>query len=64
MTKLHKPSQAPGLLVSGGGDGRVLLWDYVAGKCLQAFDLELLRQAPLVRPPFPPAHVSPYLPAC
>ena len=39
VTQLHLPATAPHLLLSGGGDGLVIVWDYVAGRSVHTVDL-------------------------
>lgn len=42
ITKLCVPPVYPHLLISGGGDDYLILWDWPAGKMLQRFDLKSL----------------------
>lgn len=39
VSKLCVPSWDPRLLVSGGGDDHLVVWDWLAGRILQRFDL-------------------------
>ena len=48
MTRLHTPRTVSELLVSGGGDGLVILWDYMRGQALHTVDLVQLRGTALV----------------
>lgn len=42
ITKLFVPPVYPSLLISGGGDGSLILWDLPAGRMLQQLDLKSL----------------------
>lgn len=39
MTRIHLPTSDPKLLLSGGGDGALILWDYLNGTKLHSVDL-------------------------
>lgn len=38
VSQIHIPKSRPELLVSGGGDGQVILWDWQSGQVLQKID--------------------------
>jgi tRNA (guanine-N(7)-)-methyltransferase subunit TRM82 len=40
VTKLCTPRSRPHLLISGGGDGTIFLWDWLGGKILQTMSLD------------------------
>lgn len=46
ITKLCVPSWAPEVLISGGGDGYLLVWNWIEGQILQKIALDEVLQTP------------------